>query len=224
MFWRTGLKTTALTAAVLLVAAGTASAKHHGDHHGGSHAVIHGGHGGYRPGLPSVTVHHSGYYHHGYYPGFYGWRGGYGYRPYYPSFIVGGYTPYDYSDFGPVDNPSLTVAPAPWHPAGYPRPVPASPEELVRSWYQKFLHRDPDPQWSVWVEAVRNGQEPNAVLAAILGSQEYYNNAGGTPEGFVQALFQDLSGRRPTPEEMGYWVRRVLDRDRNDMAYALLTR
>jgi hypothetical protein len=102
--------------------------------------------------------------------------------------------------------------------------VQGSPEELVRSWYQRFLHRDPDPLWSVWVEAVRYGQEPNAVLAAILGSQEYFNNAGGTPEGFVQALYQDISGRRPTPEEMGYWVRRVLDRDRNDVAYALLTR
>jgi hypothetical protein len=150
---------------------------------------------------------------------------GYPYRSYgYPVYVGGAYAPSYYSDFGPVDSPSLTVAPAPWHPAGYPRAAQGSPEDLVRSWYVQFLHREPDPLWSVWVEAVRNGQEPNAVLAAILSSQEYYDKAGGTPEGFVQALFQDTTGRRPTPEEMGYWIRRVVDRDRTDVAYAVLTR
>src|SRR5438105_2837807 len=72
--------------------------------------------------------------------------------------------------------------------------------------------------------AQHHGGHPGGNHAAIHSSQEYYNNAGGSPEGFVQALFQDLSGRRPTSEEMGYWVRRVVDRNRNDVAYALLTR
>jgi hypothetical protein len=224
---------------------------HHGGGYHGGHGGHHGGHGGYYhgggPGHGGYGGHY-GYHRHGYYPGYYGGYRHHGYSPGLYGFGVGlgyaypygsyGYNSYPYYDTGyltpayrgyvGVYDDSYVAPPAlpqaPWGPAGYRRASPDRPEDLVRSWYRTYLNREPDPQWAVWVDAVRNGQEPNSVLASILSSQEYYDKAGGTPEGFVQTLFRDVTGRRPTPSEMDYWVRRTYDRDRTDVAYAVLTR
>jgi hypothetical protein len=99
------------------------------------------------------------------------------------------------------------------------------PEELVRAWYQRYLNRDVDPAgYQTWVGALRTGSSPEMVLAGILSSDEYYNKGGGTPEGYVTVLCQDLTGRPPTPQERDYWARRVYYEPRQDIAYAMLTR
>jgi len=38
------------------------------------------------------------------------------------------------------------------------------------------------------------------------GSQEYYNLKGGTDDGWVRGLYQDLLGRTPADSEVGIWV------------------
>jgi hypothetical protein len=111
-----------------------------------------------------------------------------------------------------------------WYHEGYQGAYPQQAEELVRVWYQRFLHREPDPNRAAWVDALNSGQQPEAVLAGILSSTEYYDKAGGSPEAFVNRLFQDLTGRRPSPSEMDHWVRRAAYGDRKDVAYALLMR
>ncbi len=246
MFWRNIplFKTAALTAASLLFAAAPASAQHHSGHaSGSSHSGHHGDAGGNRPSHTGSSTHDghfgSGNFdrHHDSHSGFHGLGVGvnlgyaYPYRSYgyatYPSNVGGYYTPGYYSDLGPIEGPYLAApaaTQAPSRPEAYQGANPDRSEDLVRSWYQKYLHREPDPQWAVWVDAVRNGQEPNAVLASILGSQEYYDKAGGTPERFVQTLYRDVTGRPPTRGEMEYWVRRANDRDRTDVAYGVLTR
>ncbi len=122
----------------------------------------------------------------------------------------------------------LAAAPASaqydWYHEGYRQAYPNQAEDLVRSWYRRYLHREPDPNRAAWVDALNSGQQPEAVLAGILGSTEYYDKAGGTPEGFVNRLFLDLTGRRPTPGELEHWVRRAAYGDRKDVAYALLMR
>jgi hypothetical protein len=110
------------------------------------------------------------------------------------------------------------------HEEAWRRAYPDRPDDLVRSWYRRFLGREPDPMAGVWTNELRSGQDPNAVLATILGSDEYYTRAGSTPDGLVRTLFQDLTGRPPSPQEMASWTRRAATGDRNDIAYALLTR
>src|SRR5262245_8235559 len=98
--------------------------------------------------------------------------------------------------------------PPDWY-RGYPAQqaaYPANPETLVRAWYRQYLGRDPDPSGlQSWVAALLQGNQPEAVLATILGSEEYLLRSGGTPEGFVQNLFKDLTGRRPSQAEFDYW-------------------
>ena len=112
-----------------------------------------------------------------------------------------------------------------WYHEAHRRAYPERPEELVRSWYEKFLNREPDPDGlATWAGAIRNGQPPEQVLAGILNSDEYYAKAGNSPEGFIETLFQDVVGRRPTDREFDYWVRRAYRESRTDVAYALLAR
>jgi hypothetical protein len=99
-----------------------------------------------------------------------------------------------------------------------------SPDALVRFWYQKYLDRDVDPGYAAWVNALASGSAPATVLAGILGSQEFYDKSGDTPEGFVQNLFFKITGRRPSEPEFRGFVRRAVYGDRTEVAYALLAR
>src|SRR5207249_1271157 len=103
--------------------------------------------------------------------------------------------------------------------------VAVDPVALVQNWYRQFLDRDAEPAGlASWVDQLRRGQPPAAILAAILASDEYYQRAGSTPEGFVQALFRDLTGQVPPPQEFREWVRRVRPENRKEIAQDLLQR
>jgi len=101
---------------------------------------------------------------------------------------------------------------------------PGDPMALVNSWYAKYLNRQPDPYASYWGGLLQQGQAPEQVLSQILGTQEYYDKGGDTPEGFLQTLYQDVVGRAPAPQEMGYWLPRMAYTPRSDVAYTVLTR
>jgi len=97
-------------------------------------------------------------------------------------------------------------------------------DRTVRGWYERFLGREPDSSAAGWVQGLQSGQDPEQLLAGILGSDEYYTRAGGTPRGFIQRLYLDLLTRRPTPREEDYWLRRMYHDSRTDVAHALLSR
>jgi len=97
-------------------------------------------------------------------------------------------------------------------------------QRTVARWYERYLGREPDPYSAAWVQALQQGQNPDQVLSGILGSDEYYRRAGGTPERFVRQLYDDVAGRRPTPREVDHWARRLYSDSRADVAYAILTR
>jgi len=108
-------------------------------------------------------------------------------------------------------------------------PTPAQPRDrearaLVERWFQRYLNRDTGGYGQYFVDALKAGAEPNEVLAGIVGSQEYYQNAGGTPPAFVRRLYRDLARRAPTDRELGYWEAEVQRQSLRDVAYALLTR
>jgi len=98
------------------------------------------------------------------------------------------------------------------------------PEQMVQGWYRQFLGRNADAGASAWIEQLRSGQQPEAVLAGILGSSEYYLRAGGTPDHFVRRLHMDLTGRSPNPRELNFWMDQVYRSDRQDVAYRMLQR
>jgi hypothetical protein len=109
-------------------------------------------------------------------------------------------------------------------PAQYPPAPEEGPTAMVQDWYRRFLGRQADPQAAVWVDYIKQGQSPDQVLSQILASSEYYRRAGGTPQGFVQRLFTDLTGRPPSQQELNYWVNRVYQSGRQEVAYEVLQR
>jgi hypothetical protein len=116
------------------------------------------------------------------------------------------------------------LAPLPGSAQFPPGGFDAGANRLVQEWYSRFLSRATDPYASVWVEAIRSGQAPETVLAQILASDEYYQRAGNSPEGFVRKLHQDLTGRPPAPREAQFWIAQVYRAGRQDVAYQMLMR
>lgn len=103
----------------------------------------------------------------------------------------------------PIDIPSHG------HFHGPRGPRTAGPDALVAQWYQRFLHREPDPGAGCWVKDLSQGESPDCVLAKILGSEEYYCKAGHCAPEFVNHLYRDVTGR-PAPEcEVRTWAERI---------------
>jgi hypothetical protein len=88
--------------------------------------------------------------------------------------------------------------------------IATSPEfrsNFVRFIYAYFLGRQVDPGGlASWVGALNAGWSDQQVLEGIMGSPEFYAHAGGTPSGFVTALYADLLGRGPDPGGLAAWV------------------
>jgi hypothetical protein len=117
----------------------------------------------------------------------------------------------------PVIPPHFVVQPAP-----VVRPPRVDPHvELVQSWYQRYLRRSIDISGlQGWVNLLRQGASHDDVKAAILGSPEYYQLQGNTPEGFVTGLYGDVLGRAPSRDELVLWLNRLgqLRNDRTRLA------
>ena len=70
-------------------------------------------------------------------------------------------------------------------------------QNLVRQLFQKLMGRQADPGGlDGFVNMLAAGGTVQQVVAAIAGSAEYLQNrGGGTTNGFIDALFQDVLGR-----------------------------
>lgn len=93
-----------------------------------------------------------------------------------------------------------------------------SPEyksHYITSLYAIFLGRAPDPAgFAYWTAKLGNpgtlggatgSADEKQVLAAILGSDEFYYDAGGTPQSWIDALYENLLGRAPGSDEAAFW-------------------
>ena len=79
--------------------------------------------------------------------------------------------------------------------------------EEVQNLYQSILGRPADMQGlNAWIAFLGNGGTEAQVEAEIMGSIEFVNNHGGTAEGFVQGVYDDLLGRDPDPAGGAAWV------------------
>jgi hypothetical protein len=81
-------------------------------------------------------------------------------------------------------------------------------ERMVASWYRQYLGRGMDPGARQWVNMLRRGEDPLFVQSGILASQEYWERAGQDPGRFVDNLFRDVVGQRPTRRDFNYWAGR----------------
>ncbi|HEY1862009.1 MAG TPA: hypothetical protein VGG61_16730 [Gemmataceae bacterium] len=138
----------------------------------------------------------------------YGWGYGYGYplRPWYVgrTYVAPTYVTPEY----PI---------APEYRATYRGDAGA----LVNAWYGRYLGRDMDPAASAWIDEIRTGLEPSLVLSGILASDEYFQRGGATPSGFVERLYVDVAGRRPSRAEMDSALGQA-SVDRQGVAYGIL--
>jgi hypothetical protein len=94
---------------------------------------------------------------------------------------------------------------------------------VVDGFYRDYLGRPADTSglavWSPWATALRT-----EVQAKLLASDEYYGQAGGTNDGFVDALYQDVLGRSAdagAKATFGSWL--AAGRTRADVARTVLT-
>jgi hypothetical protein len=124
--------------------------------------------------------------------------------------------------------PALLLAVLPTSAQRVPGPGYDDADAMVADWYRRYVKREPDagaPAWAAKVRAaMAAGRGPETVLAEILGSPEYYDLSGDTPQGFVRQLHVDVLGRPPTPSEMRFWVGRLYTGGRQDAAYDFLVR
>lgn len=83
----------------------------------------------------------------------------------------------------------------------------------VANAYQTYLHRAPDQagedfylQLTINSQGVRSGPGTEKRTAAlIISSDEFYQDAGGTVNGFVTNLFEDALKRAPTAADLAYF-------------------
>jgi hypothetical protein len=77
---------------------------------------------------------------------------------------------------------------------------PEYKDVLVENMYQDYLNRPADPAGlAAWVGALDSGESVEQVKAGILGSTEFFNDAGGTNQGFLALLYQDVLKRPIDP-------------------------
>ena len=78
---------------------------------------------------------------------------------------------------------------------------------IIKGYYEQFLLREPDANgiayWRDHVWKVYGG--PERVIAGMISSPEFFQSAGGTDTGWVQALYQRLLNRTADSQGLAYW-------------------
>ncbi len=73
-----------------------------------------------------------------------------------------------------------------------------------------------------WTALLQNGAPPEQLVSGVLGSDEYYQRAGGNDRAWVAAIYRELLGRDPAPEEVDNQLATLAHgAARGDIAYAL---
>jgi hypothetical protein len=71
--------------------------------------------------------------------------------------------------------------------------------------YQTYLGRSASPaEINGWLAAFQQGVTPEQALAAIVGSNEYFQRAGGTNAGWLEQVYHDLLGRSRDAGSQGF--------------------
>ena len=91
---------------------------------------------------------------------------------------------------------------------------------LIGESFRSLLGRDPTTaEVAFWLGAFTTDEN---LKAALVGSAEYYTDAGGTDPAFVNHAYQDLLGRLPTSSELAAALLALGFETRTDFAASLL--
>ena len=96
--------------------------------------------------------------------------------------------------------------------------------QTIAALYEQYLGRAVDPSglnyWlSVW--AANNG--PEQVQAGIIGSNEYFVTAGGTPQAWVTKLYLNLLNRLPDSNGIAYWTNYIQSHSKQSVVLGFVT-
>lgn len=76
--------------------------------------------------------------------------------------------------------------------------------------YRRALGRDAEPDGrAYWRALVVGGMPLDLVAAHLFGSDEFFTRAGGTPTGFVTALYRQVLHREPDGPGLAFWQRHL---------------
>jgi hypothetical protein len=77
---------------------------------------------------------------------------------------------------------------------------------VVDDYYRQYLGRPADAGGlSFWLNVWQTHNGPDVVRAGLIGSGEFYASQGGSDDGAIRGLYQNVLGRGASDEEVGYW-------------------
>ena len=78
---------------------------------------------------------------------------------------------------------------------------------IVASYYQQYLGRTANSsEVAGWVTALGQGQTHQQVIAAFVGSPEYFQRHNGDTGAWLSATYQDVLGRQPDEAGFANWL------------------
>jgi uncharacterized protein YkwD len=81
---------------------------------------------------------------------------------------------------------------------------------MVDRFYRSTLGRTPDAAGrDHWIQEIRSGRSPAEVAAHFFASEEYFRSTGGSTDGWVRDLYEQLLGRAGDAEGVRHWVDRA---------------
>jgi hypothetical protein len=105
--------------------------------------------------------------------------------------------------------------------------IESSPEfryDQVVNWYQSYLDRRPETSGLVYWGSQLKNDSFEIVQAGILGSNEFYKDAGGTTDGFLSRVYEDVFDRAvDATGESTYGAELNAGMSRTAVAYQILT-
>ncbi len=81
---------------------------------------------------------------------------------------------------------------------------------IITPAYQQFLGRSPDASGlSYWIGRMQQGLTDEQLQAGFIASPEFYQHAGNTNKGWVDALYTSLLGRVADPGGESHWLQQL---------------
>ncbi len=77
---------------------------------------------------------------------------------------------------------------------------------VVDDYYRQYLGRPAEAGGlNFWLNVWQTHNGPDVVRAGLIGSGEFYASQGGSDDGAIRGLYQNILGRGAGDDEVGYW-------------------
>jgi uncharacterized lipoprotein YbaY len=80
----------------------------------------------------------------------------------------------------------------------------------ISTWFREYLRREPrDQELYVWQAHLNRGGSLTEAQLQILSTPEFYYQSNADDGEYVRRMFQLVTNRQPTPQEISQWVNRL---------------